>query len=126
MLASPWMTPGGRVNSSPAYRARIWASIAVRKARSCEFSQLLASIRCRAFANGDNAGRCRSSGAVSWCSLTRTPATSATLAQEMQFAFGHGPFLAVDPHEPVIHLHRVWPWLPGVASKTFFTERTVV
>src|ERR1700722_17442214 len=41
MLASPWMTPGGIVNSSPAYRARIWVTMAVRKARSCGFSQVL-------------------------------------------------------------------------------------
>jgi hypothetical protein len=62
MLASPWMTPGGRTNSIPAYRARIWASIAVRKARSCGPSQVFVSIRWRAFENGDRSGKVQVGG----------------------------------------------------------------
>jgi hypothetical protein len=34
--------------------------------------------------------------------------------------------LAVDPHEPVIHVHRVWPWPACVASKTLFAERSLL
>ena len=63
------MTPGGKVNSSPSYAARIRASMVVRKARSSGFSQVLVSIRCGAFANGASSGRRRSSGAVSACSF---------------------------------------------------------
>ena len=79
-FASPWMTPGGKVNSNALYAARIRASMAVRKARSSGYSQLLASIRCAAFANGASSGSCKSSGAVNACSFARGAAISAVLA----------------------------------------------
>ena len=71
MLASPWMTPGGRVNSRLGVGVLHLGQHGGEEGPVAGVSQVFASIRWAALANGASSGRCRSSGAVSWCSLAQ-------------------------------------------------------